>query len=74
MTTVIGVDPGVSGAVAFVDHTGSCVVEDLPTMPSGRNGLVKRKLEGEAVRPDSRAHQSAGVDLVRDRGRADHGR
>lgn len=45
----IGVDPGLSGAVAFIDERGSCLVEDLPTIALPGNGLVKRRIDGRAL-------------------------
>ena len=49
---VIGIDPGLTGAVAVVDHAGVRAVFDLPTMPVpgvGPKALVKRKIDGRAL-------------------------
>lgn len=45
----IGIDPGLTGCIAFVDSRGSCVLADIPTMPLPGNGLVKRKVDGLAL-------------------------
>lgn len=55
----IGIDPGLTGAIAFVDHR-SCVVEDLPTMPLPGNGLVTRKIDGRALVELLRRHTIPG--------------
>ena len=46
---VIGIDPGLTGAVAVMDHNGVRAVFDLPTMPvpgAGPKALVKNKIDG----------------------------
>jgi len=55
----IGIDPGLSGAVAFIDSR-SCVIEDLPTMSLPGNGLVKRKLDAKALADLVRRHVPPG--------------
>lgn len=55
----IGIDPGLSGAVAFVDHR-SCVVEDLPTSTLPGNGLVTRKIDGRGFVELLRRHTVPG--------------
>lgn len=45
----IGIDPGLTGALSFIDSRGSVVVEDIPTVPLGGNGLVKLKVDGLAL-------------------------
>ncbi|WP_439587510.1 hypothetical protein [Hydrogenophaga sp.] len=50
---VIGIDPGLSGACAVLDHNGLRAVFDLPIMPIpdvGHKALVKKKLDGRALR------------------------
>lgn len=49
---VIGIDPGLTGAVAVMDHNGTRAVFDLPTMPvpgAGPKALVKNKIDGRAL-------------------------
>lgn len=49
---VIGIDPGLTGACAVVDHLGVRAVFDLPTMAvpgAGPKALVKRKIDGYAL-------------------------
>lgn len=49
---VIGIDPGLTGAVAVMDHNGVRAVFDLPTMPvpgAGPKALVKNKIDGRAL-------------------------
>lgn len=43
---VVGIDPGVSGAVAAVDSRGTCCIEDMPTVSNEGNGRTVRKLAG----------------------------
>lgn len=47
---VIGIDIGVTGALAAVDTRGSCSVVDLPTMAIEGNRVVKRKVCAQGVR------------------------
>lgn len=49
---VIGIDPGLTGACAVLDHNGVRAVFDLPTMAvpgAGPKALVKRKIDGRAL-------------------------
>lgn len=49
---VIGIDPGLTGAVAVMDRAGVRAVFDLPTMAVpgvGPKALVKRKIDGRAL-------------------------
>lgn len=41
-----GIDPGTTGAVAFVDSRGSCAVFDLPTVPLPGEGRIRRRVCG----------------------------
>lgn len=52
----IGIDPGLTGCIAFVDSRGSCVLADIPTMALPGNGLVKRKVDGLALARMVRTH------------------
>lgn len=52
----IGVDPGLTGAIAFIDTFGTCTVEDLPTMQLPGNGMVQRKIDGLALAVLIRKH------------------
>ncbi len=52
----IGIDPGLTGAIAFVTSIGACTIEDIPTMPLPGNGLVKRKVDGRALADLLRKH------------------
>jgi hypothetical protein len=45
----IGIDPGLTGAISFIDSRGTCVIEDLPTMTLPGNGMIKRKIDGRAL-------------------------
>ena len=50
MTTVIGIDPGLTGAVAVIEPDGSYAVWDLSVMPVGTGkGRVKNKINGAAL-------------------------
>lgn len=49
---VVGIDPGLSGAVCVMDHNGVRAIFDLPTMPvpgAGPKALVKKKIDGHAL-------------------------
>jgi len=46
---IIGVDPGLTGAISFIDSRGSLVVEDIPTVAIENAGMVKRKVDGLAL-------------------------
>lgn len=48
MTIVVGIDPGLTGAAALVDHNGLLDVFDLPTSSSSATSRVTRKLDGAA--------------------------
>jgi len=54
MRLYIGVDPGLTGAIAAIDHNGKLVtVKDLPTMPTvGKNAKVKLQINPAALRDD----------------------
>lgn len=42
---ILGIDPGLSGAIAFLDaQTGTLVVMDMPTVEVTRNGKNKREV------------------------------
>lgn len=43
---VIGIDIGLTGALAAVDARGSCAVEDIPTVADGEKG---RRIDGRAL-------------------------
>ena len=46
---VVGIDPGVTGAIACVDSHGTCAVEDLPVIEMGGAGRTQRKLCGRGL-------------------------
>lgn len=49
---VIGIDPGLTGAVAVMDHQGVRVVFDIPTMPvpgAGPKAMIKTKVDGHKL-------------------------
>ena len=60
----MGVDPGLTGAVAWVDSKGSCVVVDLPTVELPGNGLVKRRIDGLALARLIRTHCPAAEGVL----------
>lgn len=50
---VLGIDPGLSGACAVIDHNGLRAVFDLPTMPIpgvGPKALIQNKIDGRSLR------------------------
>lgn len=52
----IGIDPGLTGAISFIDSRGSCVIEDIPTVELPGNGMVKRKVDSLALARLVRQH------------------
>lgn len=46
---VIGIDPGLNGAVAAIDAHGSCAIEDMPTVEKAGEGITSRKLCGHGL-------------------------
>ncbi len=46
---VIGIDPGLSGAVAVINGTDSLIVIDMPTMTVERNGKAKRQVSASEL-------------------------
>lgn len=46
---VIGIDPGITGAVAFIPTGAVACVEDIPTLPIAGGGLVRRRISGRAL-------------------------
>jgi crossover junction endodeoxyribonuclease RuvC len=45
---IVGIDPGITGAIATLDHTGLLAVDDMPTMACGK-GAGKRKRQVNAA-------------------------
>lgn len=46
---IVGIDPGTTGAAAFVHYTGRVIVRDLPTVPMQHGGRTKRKLDAAGL-------------------------
>lgn len=46
---VIGIDIGVTGALAAIDSRGSCQVRDLPTVEIPGNRVVRRKIDARGL-------------------------
>ena len=56
----IGVDPGLTGALAFIDSaTGAAAIEDIPTVALTGKGLVQRRIDGQALAQVVRRHMPA---------------
>jgi len=49
LKTYIGIDPGLSGAIAFITGTGSYAVFDIPIMAKG-TGTVKNEINANGMR------------------------
>ena len=45
---IIGIDPGITGAIAALDHNGLLSIDDIPTMACGK-GAGKRKHQVNAA-------------------------
>jgi crossover junction endodeoxyribonuclease RuvC len=52
----IGIDIGLTGAVAFIDPAGGCVVEDIPVLVENE----KNRIDGHALATVIRRHWPAG--------------
>lgn len=61
---VVGVDPGLTGAIAFLDSRGSMVVCDIPTVEVDGAGMVKRKVDGLALARLVREHCPVSDDAL----------
>jgi hypothetical protein len=46
---VLGIDPGLDGAVAWVDSRGGWGVSDIPTIALLGTGMVKRRVDGKEL-------------------------
>lgn len=49
MLKVLGIDPGVNGAVSSVDECGRVTIDDLPTVAMEGKGITTRKVDGYAL-------------------------
>lgn len=45
----VGIDPGLTGAIAFADSRGTCAIRDLPTVALSGAGLIRRRIDGGAL-------------------------
>lgn len=57
----IGIDIGLTGAIAFVSHSARCVVVDMPTKLDDREN---RRVDGRALLTIFRQHAPAGEPLL----------
>jgi len=55
---VIGIDPGLDGAVAIINGTGNLVVIDMPTVTVERNGKSKRQVSATELAQILDSHNS----------------
>ena len=54
---VIGIDPGLTGAMSFIDSAaGTASIEDIPTVPLTGKGLVQRRIDGRKLAELVRKH------------------
>ena len=60
----VGIDPGLTGALALVDSQGTCVVRDLPTIPLPGGGLVRRRIDALALSRLLRDHCPVGEPVL----------
>lgn len=60
----IGIDPGLTGAVAAIDVAGSVAVRDIPTVALPGKGLVSRRIDGLALARLLRELVPAGNDCL----------
>jgi crossover junction endodeoxyribonuclease RuvC len=59
LSIVIGIDPGLSGAIAFIPRQGESWVEDMPVLTLSATGFVKRALNPHGLSRILRAHVSS---------------
>ena len=59
MSIVVGIDPGLTGAIAFI-HAGKAAIEDIPTIALPGKGLVTRRVDGRALVELLRKHCPLG--------------
>jgi len=59
IVVVIGIDPGLTGAVSFISPN-TVAIEDIPTMILPGNGKVHRRVDGYALASLIRKHVPAG--------------
>lgn len=57
---VVGIDPGLTGALAAVDSRGTCAIDDLPTVAMTGAGRTQRKLCGRGLAELLLFHVPAG--------------
>ena len=57
---VCGIDPGLTGALAFIGGPAGVAVEDIPTLALPGDGLVKRRVDGHALAEIVRRHCPVG--------------
>ncbi len=78
---VVGIDPGLTGALSFVDTaTGAVVIEDMPTKERSARGEVSKRVDGLALATLVRRHvppntvAMSACEAVRSFGRSDPAR
>lgn len=60
----IGIDPGITGAIAFVRHDGRADVCDLPTLELPGEGTVRRRVHGPGLAQLVRQHCPVGEPIL----------
>lgn len=78
---VVGIDPGLTGALSFVDTaTGAVAIEDIPTKERSARGEVAKRVDGLALATLVRRHvppnaaAMSACEAVRSFGRSDPAR
>jgi crossover junction endodeoxyribonuclease RuvC len=49
MTTILGIDPGLDGGLAWLDTTGTLAVVDMPVLAIERGGKSKREIDAAGL-------------------------
>ncbi|CAJ9665285.1 Uncharacterised protein [Burkholderia pseudomallei] len=49
MTIALGIDPGIRGALAALDHNGHLRIADMPMRPKQGNGKVRNEIDAAAL-------------------------
>jgi crossover junction endodeoxyribonuclease RuvC len=65
---IIGIDPGMTGAVATIWEDGAAAVFDMPTLESGTN--KRRRLDASELSDELRTHRESQVHVFLEKAQA----
>lgn len=62
---MIGIDPGISGAIARISQSGAYEVKDLPTMANGKGkSKIKKMINPSALRDILEIYHTSAAEVV----------